>query len=422
MTEVLDSPEVPRASPERYNVASFEDYRKLSDLTEQEFRKVGLQDQEAFEKAITDPRTVYVVAPDGKQYPFLAPLEYEKMYEFERCQDMTGQKNVMLLSVPLNTPNLEDFRIDRPSLMGVDEFAIIVEAFHHDSNEKKNLEYIANTFGLEEMSFPHPDLMNVPGHEYAWMASYGLSFGPNGNAGQERAGSPDIQQDLGYAWTELSARRNQSELPDDTSDGTYVLSADQLAKLPEVIDELWAISESGFGKILGAHHPVSMEFNKQFFEKQISAPDTRTAIHFVDGRAVCFGFIGLTMDNNEWLNTESPTIKADIAGAENSGETYVHFYELISNGLAGMGYSKHILETFFELAHITGRRYRVFFESTNLSATYIPSIIRQEIATSSSVEMIKDVEELGRLYYTALIPTQVETKKLDIARGSIKDD
>jgi len=95
MTEVLDSPEVPRASPERYNVASFEDYRKLSDLTEQEFRKVGLQDQEAFEKAITDPRTVYVVAPDGKQYPFLAPLEYEKMYEFERCQDMTGQKNVM---------------------------------------------------------------------------------------------------------------------------------------------------------------------------------------------------------------------------------------------------------------------------------------------------------------------------------------
>ncbi|HAC56044.1 TPA: hypothetical protein DCF80_00940 [Candidatus Saccharibacteria bacterium] len=413
MTELLNSSEASQISPERYNLASFEEYRRLSDLTEQEFRKVGLQDQDAFEKALSDPRTVYVMAPDGKQYPFLAPLEYEKMYEFERCQDMTGQKNVMLLSIPLNTPNLEDFRIDRSSLGDADEFAVIVEAFRHDPNEEKNLEYIAKTFGLAEMNFPHPDLRDVPGHEYAWMASYGLTFGPKDNKEIVNDSEVDIQQELSHAWIELSARRNQPELPDDTSNGTYVLSAEQLAELPEVIDELWAISESGFGKILGAHHPVSMEFNKQFFEKQISAPDTRTAIHFVDGRAACFGFIGLTMDNNEWLNTESPAIRADIKGAEQRGETYAHFYELISNGLAGMGYSKHILETFFELANITGRKYRVFFESTNLSATYIPAIIRQEIDSSSSVEMIKDVEELGRLYYAALVPVQAEQRLED---------
>lgn len=397
----LGNSTVPQHERERMReLMSFEDYRRICDEANN-FRKVGIQGSKAYEKVSHDARTIYVDYAN-KKVPLLAPIGFEKMYDEERCIEMTSKPNILLLSLPLSFVQNEGIEseviIDSETAVIVEEF---VDVNDHSSHRELPIPpFIANS--VKSIEFIHPDLAATPGHETAWMAGYSFEFGSDQDE-PHPCSSGYLGQAIADAWQDYCFDKDQPSLPHEGANETYLLSAQQLSKMPQVVEGLWAISAVGFGKKLGAHHPVAMEFNRDFFDQQIIAENTVTAVHYVDGQPVCFGFIGLDMSNNDWLNCNSDVVATDVEEARQAQRAYIHFHELISNGFEGMGYSTNILKTFLDIAARTRFDYTIFFESTNLSSTYIPYIIEKEVAANETLSMKSDIEMIGKLSYWAIV-------------------
>lgn len=390
-------------------IVDFESYRQLCDLVD-DFRKIGIQEESSYEAIIQDERTVFTEY-GGLRMPLLAPLEYEKMYNADRCRTLSGKDKAMLLAIPLsNLRRMEldgDYTIDEDTLVVVEEFIPANTTDRLDQHDVSGLP-LAN---VKSIDFKNPTLAASPHNETAWMAAYGFHAQPKEGPSRMYEGSP-ISDDIMQKWHELCAEKGRPELPEESSTESFLLSAQQLAQRPDIIAQLWDISQIGFGEILGDHHPVSMEFNKEFFDKQIVADNTITSIHCVNGEVVCFGFVGLGMRkkqdeqsriNDEWLNGDSSVLKTVAAEADASQSAFVHVHELIGRGRRGMGYATKILNTFFEAASKTGYPYSVFFESTNLSSMYIPGLIARDLERSETMTMDSDIETLGKLSYWGLV-------------------
>jgi len=381
------------------DIMNFDDYRELCDAVDG-FRKIGIQDEESYQTIIQDDRTVFL---DTAQYkvPLLAPIEYEKMYEKERCQAMTGKGNVMLLAVPLEQLENESevlFELGDDTAVIVEEFVPVDGRSEVNEHDVSRLPFV----NVKAIDFKNPELTRYPGHENAWMAAYRFNMEPRNNEHKEYMGGA-LAAEVREAWSDICAESGRSPVPSDTSTGTFILSTEELARRPDIVDQLWEISQFGFGKVLGNHHPVAMEFNKQFFDKQIIANNTTTGVYCVDGEVVCFGFLGLDMKNNEWLNENSHVMQNELSEAEVNRRPLVHFHELIGKGRKGMGYATHILNTLFEATSRTGYSYSVFFESTNLSSTYIPPLIERNLIRSGEMQMTSAINMIGKLSYWALV-------------------
>lgn len=370
----------------------FSGYRNICDSVDR-FRKIGIQDELSYERVIRDPVTRFSRI-GNKRIPVYADIVHEKMYATERCRKLFAVDNVMLQCLPGALP-IES--IDLPPRTGIvwEEFEI------RDGISLGNQpSYVKNE--TTQISFVHPYISDVE-HSAAWMASYSLDFSPSNSTNTEVAKSGSLRQALWLAWAERRDAQGLDALPLDNSNGTFLLFSDDIAERPDIIDGLWRISETGFGEVLGAHHPVSMEFNRAFFDHMVTSDNSVTAAHYVDGKPVCFGFIGLNMNNNDWLNTSSTDLQKRITDARDSGRELVHFYELINDGEKGMGYSMDILDAFLDIAARTKRHFTVFFESTNLSSLYIPDIIRKKINTLSNITLDRDIEMIDRLHYRGAI-------------------
>lgn len=385
------------------DVLSFGSYRHLCDAIDG-FRKVGIQEEESYQRVLDDERTIFTEYAACK-IPLLSPLEYEKMYDAERCKLISGKKNAMLLAIPfsaLEQMQLEAaYEIDKDTVVIVEEFVAADEPVKLDHHDASRLPFT----NAAPFDFKNPALSRSPHNETAWMAAYRFDMLPRGDLLRPYEGGR-LADTIVQAWHEHCIEAGYPTSLEGNSTGTFLLSADQLAQRPDIVAQLWDISQIGFGKILGAHHPISMEFNKQFFDRQIVADNTVTAIHCVDGEVACFGFVGLDMKNNEWLNDESSILQREISKAQAEHKALVHFHELIGRGQRGMGYATKILNAFFDAASRTEYPYSVFFESTNLSSMYIPPLIVRDLDRSPAMARASDIDIIGKLSYWALVAQQ----------------
>lgn len=144
-----------------------------------------------------------------------------------------------------------------------------------------------------------------------------------------------------------------------------------------------------------------MEFSREFFDEQITSADTMTVVYFENGEPQCFSFIAPNFEMSDWLNQGSTSMKQQRKEAEENGRVPIHWYELISRGVRGMGFGEKVLGAFMELAARSGYAYQVFFESTNLSSLYIPKIVEQQIDNVDGLAFDERVAEIDRLNYWA---------------------
>src|SRR5690606_31861130 len=99
-------------------------------------------------------------------------------------------------------------------------------------------------------------------------------------------------------------------------------------------------------------------------------------------------------------NTDSTVLRDQEVASKKAEQMHIHFHELISDSDKGVGLSMNILSTFIEIARRLGHDDTVFFESTNLSSTYIPAIIQKQIEHTDKIEMKRDISMLGKLCYS----------------------
>ena len=162
----------------------------------------------------------------------------------------------------------------------------------------------------------------------------------------------------------------------------------------ELIDHLWAISQVGFGKKLGASHPISMEVTKDFFESQLKSEGVYTAVTFINDEPVCFGSFALDLKHNPWINVSNNAFNGYNGNV-------AHFFEVISSAEK----SRFALELFQILLDKVGKIHapcRIYFESTNVSKGYVPNIVKEAVEKSQQVMFDPNSEEItkrGVLHY-----------------------
>lgn len=189
-----------------------------------------------------------------------------------------------------------------------------------------------------------------------------------------------IAQRFALAWQAHRLWNNLPAEPSAESKQTYLYTPDDLRTHPEIMNSLWAISEAGFNGFLGNQHPVSMAETREFFDAQLMSPSTVTVVRFDDGRPVCFGSMSFDPDESFWMNANAGPLYQELRLARENGQLPLFFSEIISEAVGdrrGASYSAGVLSLIASLGAITGNSYRIMFESTNMSAMYIPPMVEK---------------------------------------------
>lgn len=363
----------------------FDWYRQLCDESPS-YRHLGILYEEAFNAAATDPETIFLQDATGKKYPMVVPIGYEDGYEANRCQNLLGSDRVMLLSLPLHLLGEFDYREAREALADV---PIIVEVAN--DNDVHQLEDLAKELNKEIHTIDDPRIKD-PVAQPATFSLFQFKVSP----GAEAQRIAVAEQGIYEAWSQYKSVNNLPDEPSIDSDETYLYSAQELAASPDLQQALWDITCHGFGDVLGSYHPVSMEVNREFFLDHIMQPGTLISVKYLEGQPVCFGTVSDDVTNYPWINPDSTKLPDD-------GSELLIFSEVISGGERGQRLAPDVTKTITDVFALTGKRYTVWFESTNFSRRYICPItirtIRESLMEFTESEAI---EELDTLHYFVL--------------------
>ena len=209
------------------------------------------------------------------------------------------------------------------------------------------------------------------------------------------------------AWDDYRKEKDLPLEPTADSNGTYMFTGAQLQANPDLVNELWGITKLGFGKQLGANHPVSMEETREFFEERLFLGQSFTVIRFADGQPMCFGSLTQGFENCPWMNPNSSQLKQQIDDSRSKGEIPIYFSEVISKGQAGSGYARGIFDCVIDLTHRLPHPIRLLFESTNRSSRYIPRGVQRAFDEFPNVELKNPsgkIELIDKLDYWYLGP------------------
>lgn len=385
---------------------TFEEYRDLCDQADC-FRKVGIQessDQFGYEAGLHDPRTVFMLS-GGRSVPVLMPIEYEARYNMAGCQEMTGAQNVMLLAIPgliLQDALASGAQLIDNSDLNSD-FSVVVEDYDRDNLTSESKQAFADSLAqlgpLVPCEFVDDRLLDLKGHQTAWMGIYGFTL-ESKRPSSEIFQKGFLEDRFNESWRQYKKENNLPELPDETFDGAFLFNNAQLQANPEIVDRLWDISEVGFGEVLGKNHPISMAVTKNFFDGHVTSDTVFTCVRYDKGTPVCFGFFAPNMNHNDWLNLDSTLLKSQASEVEQqNNQMMVHFFELISKGMKGLGLSSPIIELLYDVASRVSNSARVIYESTNYSAPAISYICESIARQSSDMELVRPVESLDTVNY-----------------------
>jgi hypothetical protein len=375
-------------------ILPFDSYRAVCDDHAKGFRQVGILSGENYQSACADSKTVFL-EHEGTVVPLLASVEHEDGYDAERCKELTGKEVVLMMCIPPSYVRSREgahVKMGESSIM--EDSAIITETF--GANDLTAYQDVLSSLGrVDRHEFLDPRLK--PEAQPASMMLFELSVTPADTARDEQAPVEDFDK----AW-DIYKQNHAISQPNENFEGTYLFKAEELHQSVEVLNALWGISEVGFGDTLGKFHPVSMEESREFFDANLTALDTYTAVRYHAGQPVSFGSMVFGIDSCSWLNPESETIQSAKQRAEMNDEKLVYFSEIISNGERGARYSPDIINLLLEMISITQKDHRVLFESTNLSANYIPQIVTRCVESSSIAELKEPVRQIDELKYSYL--------------------
>lgn len=375
--------------------AAFEEYRRACDADGASSWSVGIRDPRGYAAAQDDGRTLFGPL-EGRRAPVLASIEHVDGYDAERCRSLTERKRVVALTVPPSAFRRGALR--RQDLSGGrdlrGDLAVVVAS--PVGERRRILSALAVLGVLEAREFRDPRLAGQEGHETAWVALHSGSIGPGGKAAERPAA------DVDEAWRHY-CEDHRLAAP-GRADGPQLLAPGRLAASPALEEALWEIARTGFGGMLGRYHPVAMDVGREAFGALLRAESARASVYFRDGKPVCFGLI--TFDPSPWhrVRGDCGALRRDLEDARAHGETPVYFTTL-SSSATGMGFAHRVIALLFDLFSRTGREHRVTFESTNLSATYIPRMFTRQAQRSQEVTLKTSLRLLDKMDYWFAVPS-----------------
>lgn len=378
---IPDSPEHDKT------LATFEEYRSICEATDANYRITGIFDPVLYKELLGNPATQFATTNEGKQIPFIVPLK-DPYYNAEVIERMTGAKpgDCLFLAVPLSS--LETLDISDDVSEKIQGKPVLLEVTNHATDDQ--IDALSKKFGATVYDFLDERLSDDPEGQKACFSLFGF----------EASIDPENMQlcaedgTFATAWKKYKELHAIPDTPTEDSNLTYIYSGEELKDNPELLAHLWRITQHGFGSILGAYHPVSMDVDEEFFFNHITHPNNHISVRYLDGKPACYGTMTQDFAVSDWM-------RQDVLTGVSTKEKML-FSEVISGEERGAMLSPDVIRTLADVCAMTGAQFTVLFESTNLSEKYVLPIVRR-IFTESIANMTADIDRIDTLRYKYLL-------------------
>lgn len=325
-------------------------------------RKAGILSDEAYEEIIEDPSTLYMIVGEVR-VPVLVDIKHGASlgYDIKRSRELAGSNNsVSVLSVPIG--DLEpEFQADAIKVVGRSGERSIFFA----DNEGRDLAVLQQGLeaeGAKPIEQPLVDERARPGYEQASLSLYAMDLVATGEVGEQpRKKGLDI------------VRRHFEEdtLPTISDPGNAVLIRSGESFSDSELEDLWKLYEDRF-QFLGEQHPISMEDSKKDFLELFAHPDVLSVVKYTDNKPVCFTFFSENISRMSWLNASF--FEKDKATLDPS-QTTIFFPGIVASKESRGQNASEVISAFADEVARTQTSFRLYFENTNLSERYIPTIV-----------------------------------------------
>ncbi len=348
-------------------VLSFKKYRALCDAaSEGSYRKLGIIDLPSYKAAIQDSRTIFAAVLDEEMVPVLAAVSHVGGYDGKRAALLAGSDNMLLLCVPLALA----VRVLTADIVGRAKGACVLIETPIELTEaaQKALPALFTIDPYRPWQVHQFEDPRCPqDRQNANISMYEATFAALDSHNK-------LIPDSGDSLIK-TARQMQLE------EGVRMISARDLHEDPHLLAELWDLCAHKFD-MLGQFHPVSMEETQSFFEKMLGGQHTYSLVRFAPDekgtpKPVAHGFFMSDLSGAVWVN--DVYIDRTEAAAAKKHEKIIFFHGIVSRSTpeVTMHYSASIMRSMAHVAKQAGGRYRLLFESTNLSSTYVPRLVQQ---------------------------------------------
>lgn len=387
---------------ERPNEVDFEGYRQVVDELNSAFRKTGIIDAGGYDRAMRDPRTVRLRASGDQgsiEMPFIVPLEYIAGYDTERTKRLTTEDSASMMALPLSALTAPDAEIVLPESERVDfgSSAIIVETDHAETEDAMNIlpQTLQSVGSFVPRQFLDIRIKN-PEQQPAAMTVYQTGFEAVDEAGQKIS-----SQNMNFfeAYEEIVSTGQASH-------HTVLLDVHALRQNEALVEDLWELCKDRF-EWLGDYHPVSMEDTKDFFMQIVLNEDTHSIIRYdKEGKPACLGFFISGLEECTWLKPSF--CEAINTEAAERLEQVVYFYGIAGKSETAAHYGQDVMQLLARIAQQMGGRYRLLFESTNMSSRYIPRMVGQYVGQGAGLEMTEPITKVAQMDYWYLSPPKID--------------
>lgn len=163
--------------------------------------------------------------------------------------------------------------------------------------------------------------------------------------------------------------------------GVALLDPLELKTNRELLDKLWRISDEQFSR-LAENIPVRQNLNREEFDELMTHADTSSIIYFEDGEPICLATFLHSLESAEWL-------RKSYFDNKFGPDTFLSYFGfLVSDAKNPSHKSSHkVLNMLSELTVKARSDMQVVFESTNISATYVPKLVEGVVNSNDSVKI-----------------------------------
>lgn len=366
----------------------FDLYREACDSASLLSRKQGIFLEKPYQEALADHRSVVIEAANGLQVPVSTPTELVPglNQEFFAKKFPSGATYV--------NPLLVD-RADYPSVARlVAETAVANKTalFYEFSMEKdygtrefislvaENMRDMGIAVEYDEIEDPAVDDEHAAYKPAAMIMFEGNIMHTGAREIHSEGATPTDDSIADYFWQGVEA----GEIPADEEEGSVIYSGKQITEEEGLIDELWDIYKDRFSE-LGADYPISLEDSFEEFVEMLTSPDTMTVIGFADSEVSCFTFFAKDLKTAFWLNDKS---LLKLYG----NEAPFYFPGIVAHRDRSSR-AKEVLFAIGRTVKYAQLDFKILYECTNHSATYVPDIIEAAAKESGLVTINNKQQE-----------------------------
>ncbi len=373
---------------------NFDRYRSLVDDRTDGSRKIGLLDKDKYSMSLRDPRSIIVTTEDDIDIPVFVPIQYAEGYDAHRTRkfvsrvDANKDEDIYYFCLPpgvIDSSQVLDLGRKLQEVLLQDTF-IFFDYNSKDVLAKSQLEEILSQ--LDNVEISSIPLFEPSLEDKDKQASLGLFVASTYTINAEDEPSK-TNNSISEEFDLAVSRGEYEKYP---RNGPTILKGTEI--MSGLRDQMWQIYIDRF-RGLGQFHPITMEDTRGGFENMLDNPKTTCSINFKDGLPVCWMVFLQDVDDFEWLNSSYFTPE----NLKMSQDEEILFFPEIAAKADDIGnYSEATLALAAKMVARTDRKYKVVFESTNLSRQYIPKLVEEYVKNTRVLTVEKPIEVDRQLY------------------------